>query len=146
MPKGENLIGGEISRPTQFSAERQPDKYRQPDTITALIKRELASDGYMVTEAELLTDEGKPTGQKVQVRLKLTTMDAVAKKIIARAMKSSDRLMEHIWNRMEGKVPDTVNLGGQEGNPVNINTSSLSVAEKRNMLQMLKKAKRNANE
>jgi len=36
MPKGENLIGGEISRPTQFSAERQPDKYRQPDTITAL--------------------------------------------------------------------------------------------------------------
>lgn len=146
MPKGENLLGGEVSKATQFASDRQPENRKKPDTITALIKQELASDGYMVTEAELLTEEGKPTGQKVQVRVKLNTMDAVAKKIIQRAMKSSDRLMEHIWNRMEGKVPDTVNLGGQPDNPVNINTASLSITEKREMLKMLKKAKTQTDE
>lgn len=135
-----------MSKATQFASDRQPENRKKPDTITALIKQELASDGYMVTEAELLTEEGKPTGQKVQVRVKLNTMDAVAKKIIQRAMKSSDRLMEHIWNRMEGKVPDTVNLGGQPDNPVNINTASLSITEKREMLKMLKKAKTQTDE
>ena len=94
---------------TRFSTERQPDRYRQPDSITALIKKELAGDGWAVlNDAEVLSEEGKPTGQKVTVRVKLTTADAVAKKILQRAMKSSDKLMMQIWERIDGKVPQDI--------------------------------------
>ena len=94
---------------TRFSTERQPDRYRQPDSITALIKKEMAGDGWAVlNDAEVLSEEGKPTGQKVTVRVKLTTADAVAKKILQRAMKSSDKLMMQIWERIDGKVPQDI--------------------------------------
>lgn len=125
MPKGEHLIGGYISKPTQFSADRQPDKYRQPDSITALIKQELAGDGWAVLQdAEILNEEGKPTGQKATVRVKLTTADAVAKKILQRAMKGSDKLMTELWERIDGKVPQNLNLNG--GINVNMEATTLT--------------------
>lgn len=141
MPKGEHLKGGEISKATQFSTDRQPDKYRQPDSITALIKQELAGDGWAVLQdAEILNDEGKPTGQKATVRVKLTTADAVAKKILQRAMKSSDKLMTEIWERMDGKVPQDFNMGGQKDNPLNVNLENLTTKELKEFLALSEKA------
>ena len=141
MPKGENLKGGEISKATQFSSDRQPENRKKPDSITALIKQELAGDGWAVLQdAEILNEEGKPTGQKVTVRVKLTTADAVAKKILQRAMKSSDRLMEQIWERIDGKVPLDFNVGGQKDNPLNINLENLTTDELKTFLALSEKA------
>lgn len=143
MPKGEHLKGG-ANMATRFSTDRQPDKYRQPDSITALIKQELAGNGWAVlNDAEILNDEGKPTGQKVTVRVRLTTADAVAKKILQRAMKSSDRLMEQIWERIDGKVPQDFKVGGLGGGEMQINISTLSTDEKKKMLELVRKAKAN---
>lgn len=144
MPKGEHLERLEVGKETRFSTERQPDRYRQPDSITALIKKELAGDGWAVlNDAEVLNEEGKPTGQKVTVRVKLITADAVAKKILQRAMKSSDKLMTEIWERIDGKVPQDFNVGGKNGDDLQINISTLTTDEKRQMLKLLDKAKAN---
>lgn len=144
MPKGEHLERLEVGKETRFSTERQPDRYRQPDSITALIKKELAGDGWAVlNDAEVLNEEGKPTGQKVTVRVKLITADAVAKKILQRAMKSSDKLMTEIWERIDGKVPQDFNVGGINGDDLQINISTLTTDEKKQMLKLLDKAKAN---
>lgn len=132
----------EISKATQFASDRQPENRKKPDSITALIKQELAGDGWAVfEEAELLGEGGKPTGQKASVRIKITTADAIAKKILQRAMKSSDKLMTEIWERIDGKVPQDFKVGGLGGGEVQINVSTLSTDEKRKMLEMLRKAK-----
>lgn len=131
---------------TKFSSDRQPENRKKPDSITALIKQELAGDGWAVLQdAEILNDEGKPTGQKATVRVKLTTADAVAKKILQRAMKSSDKLMTEIWERIDGKVPQDFNVGGKNGNPIEIglDTSKLTTEEKRNILKLANKARTN---
>jgi len=143
MPKGEHLKGG-ANMATRFSAERQPDKYRQPDSITALIKRELFSnDGWAVLEgAEIMDEEGNPTGKKVTVRVKLTTAEAAAKRILQRAMKNSDRLMEQIWERIDGKVPQDFNMGGKDGAAIQVelNFENLSTDELKTFIALTEKA------
>ena len=138
----------EIAKPTQFSADRQPDKYRQPDLISALVKKELQSDGWAIfDDAEILDENQKPTGQKVQVRVKLTTAQAVARRLLANAAKGRERSIEIVLDRTEGKVPQDFNVGGKNGEDLQINVSTLSTDEKRKMLELLRKAKTNpANE
>lgn len=134
----------ELGKQTQFSSDRQPENRKKPDSITALIKKELAGDGWAVlNDAEILNDDGKPTGQKATVRVRLTTADAVAKKILQRAMKSSDKLMTEIWERIDGKVPQDFKVGGLGGGEVQINISTLSTDEKKKMLELVRKAKAN---
>lgn len=142
MPKGDNLKNG-ANAATRFSAERQPVNYRKPDTITALIRQELEGEGWAIYEgAEILDENKKPTGQKVDVRVRLVTMEGLAKNILTRA-KKSDRLAIETWTRLEGKVPDTVKIGG-DGSAVQVetkvNVSNLSPKEKREMLTLLEKA------
>jgi len=140
----EELI--EIGKQTQFSGDRQPENRKQPDSITAIIKQELAGPGWATfDEAELLDENGKPTGKKVAVRIKITTMDAIAKKILQRAMKSSDRLMEQIWERIDGKVPQDFNMGGQKDNPLNINFENLTTEELKAFLALSEKATNGQN-
>lgn len=143
MPKGENLKGGEVSKATQFSADRQPDKYRQPDTISALLKQELTSDGWATFEAaEVLNDEGRPTGQKVNVRVKLTTAEAVAKRLLANAAKGRERSIEIVLERTEGKVPQDFNMGGRDGAAIQIemNFENLSTDELKTFIALTEKA------
>lgn len=131
----------EISKATQFTSDRQPENRKKPDSITALIKQELAGDGWAVLQdAEILGDDGKPTGQKATVRVKLTTADAVAKKILQRAMKSSDKLMTELWERIDGKVPLDFNVGGQKDNPLNVNLENLTTDELKAFIALSEKA------
>jgi hypothetical protein len=116
MPKGEHLKEKQVGAKTRFSADRQPDKYRQPDTISGLLKQELASDGWATFEdAQVLNEQGVPTGQKVTVRVKLTTAQAVAKRLLANAAKGRERSIEIVLERTEGKVPLNLNLGNKDG-------------------------------
>jgi hypothetical protein len=104
---------------TKFSKTRQPNKYRQPDTISGLMKKELASDGWATfEEAEILNEEGRPTGQKVTVRVKLTTAQAIAKRLLSNAAKGRERSIEIVLERTEGKVPQNLNLGGKDGETI----------------------------
>lgn len=131
----------ELGKQTRFSSDRQPENRKKPDSITALIKQELAGDGWAVLQdSEILNEEGKPTGQKATVRVKLTTADAVAKKILQRAMKSSDKLMTELWERIDGKVPLDFNVGGQKDNPLNVNLESLTTDELKAFIALSEKA------
>ena len=130
---------------TRFSADRQPDRYRQPDLISSLLKQELAGDGWAIFEdAEILDENQKPTGQKVQVRVKLTTAQAVARRLLANAAKGRERSIEIVLDRTEGKVPLNLNLGNKDGEAMQINVSTLSTDEKRKMLELVRKAKANS--
>ena len=146
MPKGEHLKGGANSA-TRFSADRQPERYRGPDTISALLKQELASDGWAVFEdAEIVDENNKPTGEKIRVRIKETTARAVARRLAANAAKGRERSIEIVLDRTEGKVPLNLNLGNKNGEPMQINVSTLTTDEKRKMLELIKKAKANPDE
>ena len=135
----------EISKPTQFSSDRQPVNRKQPDLISALVKKELQSDGWAIfDDAEILDENQKPTGQKVQVRVKLTTAQAVARRLLANAAKGRERSIEIVLDRTEGKVPLNLNLGNKDGEAMQINVSTLSTDEKRKMLELVRKAKANS--
>lgn len=142
MPKGEHLKGGANSA-TRFSADRQPERYRGPDTISALLKQELASDGWATFEdAEVLNEEGRPTGQKVAVRVKLTTAQAVAKRLLANAAKGRERSIEIVLERTEGKVPQDFNMGGRDGGAIQVelNFENLSTDELKTFIALTEKA------
>lgn len=145
MPKGEHLKEKQVGVKTRFSEDRQPDKYRQPDTISGLLKQELASDGWATFEdAEVLNDDGVPTGQKVNVRVKLTTAQAVAKRLLANAAKGRERSIEIVLERTEGKVPQDFNMGGKDGGAIQVemNFENLSTDELKTFIALTEKAER----
>ena len=143
MPKGEHLKG-ENNPGVKFSTEYQPENRRQPDLISALLKQELAGDGWAVFEdAEVVGEDNKPTGEKIRVRIKETTARAVARRLAANAAKGRERSIEIVLDRTEGKVPLNLNLGNKDGDPMQINVSTLSTDEKRKMLELIRKAKTN---
>lgn len=118
MPGGKGQIKGTDGTP--FSSTNQPaNRGRKPDTISGWLKQELQSDGFAVMDAELLDADDKPTGQKVRVRAKLVTMQAVAKRLLANAAAGREKSIEMLLDRTEGKVPQrnendtTLNIGEQ---------------------------------
>ena len=143
MPGGRGNIRA-ADNPKPFTSDRQPENRKQPDLISALIKKELQSDGWAIFEdAEILDENQKPTGQKVQVRVKLTTAQAVARRLLANAAKGRERSIEIVLDRTEGKIPQYFNVSGKNGNDLQINVSTLSTDEKRKMLELVRKAKAN---
>jgi len=42
----------------------------------------------------------------------------VAEQLVDQAMKGDVKAIREVWDRMEGKAVQAVNLGGQDGNPV----------------------------
>ena len=142
MPKGEHFKG-ENNPGVKFTSERQPENRRKPDLISALLKQELAGDGWAVFEdAEVVGEDNKPTGQKIRVRIKETTARAVARRLAANAAKGRERSIEIVLDRTEGKVPQDFNLGSQQENPININFENLSTEELKLFLSLSEKAKK----
>lgn len=142
MPKGEHLKG-ENNPGVKFTSERQPENRRKPDLISALLKQELAGDGWAVFEdAEVVGEDNKPTGEKIRVRIKETTARAVARRLAANAAKGRERSIEIVLDRTEGKVPQDFNVGGQQENPININFENLSTEELKLFLSLSEKAKK----
>ena len=142
MPKGENLIGGKVSKATQFASDRQPDNRKQPKVnILDAVQELMEGDGWAIVEAELLDENGKPTGQTSKVRFKTPTVKAAAQAWASKVSKADPRLLEMYLERTFGKVPFNLNLGNKDGEAMQINVSTLSTDEKRKMLEMLRKAK-----
>lgn len=129
MARGEHLEEKQVGVATRFTSERQPTNRRTPDKISSLLKQELQSDGWTVFEdAEMLDEDKEPTGKKVCVRVKLTTAEAVAKRLLANAAAGRERSIEIVLERTEGKVPQDLNLGGNIG-PIQFNTKTLTPEE-----------------
>lgn len=111
MPKGENFVGGEVSKPTQFSTDRQPENRKQPRVnILEAVQELMEGDGWAIVEAELLDENGKPTGQTSKVRFKTPTVKAAAQAWASKVSKADPRLLEMYLERTFGKVP--LNLQG----------------------------------
>ena len=112
---------------TRFSANRQPDKYRQPNTISGFLKEEIESDGYMIVEDAEVFDPitKKPTGEKVCVRIKLVTGKAVARRLLAVANKGNVVAIKEVMDRTEGKVPDKTQFSNAPGESLKFENASL---------------------
>ena len=106
MPKGEHLIGGEVNKATQFSTDRQPENRKQPKVnILEAVQELMEGDGWAIVEAELLDENGKPTGQTSKVRFKTPTVKAAAQAWASKVSKADPRLLEMYLERTFGKVP-----------------------------------------
>ena len=145
MPKGEHFKG-DNNPGVKFTSERQPENRRKPDLISALLKQELAGDGWAIFEdAEVVGEDNKPTGEKIRVRIKETTARAVARRLAAIAAKGGERSIEIVLDRTEGKVPQDFNMGGQKDNPLNINFENLTTEELKAFLALSEKATNGQN-
>ena len=144
MPKGEHLEKMEVGKETRFSSDRQPENRKQPKVnILEAVQELMEGDGWAIVEAELLDENGKPTGQTSKVRFKTPTVKAAAQAWASKVSKADPRLLEMYLERTFGKVPQDFNVGGKNGDDLQINISTLTTDEKRQMLKLLDKAKAN---
>jgi hypothetical protein len=104
--------------PKPFTKENQPKNRRKPDTISYYLQQELQGDGYAVLEGELMDENGNRTGKTVKVRVKMITHQIVARRLLSNAASGKERSIEMVMDRIEGKVPQNLNLGGQPGTTV----------------------------
>lgn len=111
MPKGEHLEKMEVGKETRFSTDRQPENRKQPKVnILEAVQELMEGDGWAIVEAELLDENGKPTGQTSKVRFKTPTVKAAAQAWASKVSKADPRLLEMYLERTFGKVP--LNLQG----------------------------------
>ena len=61
---------------------------------------------------KLLATKDKKTGKQY--------VESLALKIFTDALKGNDRLIIELWQQMEGKAPQNINVGGQEDSPIEI--------------------------
>lgn len=129
---------------TKFASDRQPENRKQPKVnILEAVQELMEGDGWAIVEAELLDEAGKPTGQTSKVRFKTPTVKAAAQAWASKVSKADPRLLEMYLERTFGKVPQDFKVGGLGGGDVQINVSTLTTDEKRQMLKLLDKAKAN---
>jgi len=84
--------------------------------MTVALREIIENDGYMnLKNVEVTDEEGKPTGTVIQnCRVRLPNYQIIAISIINKAAKGNVQAFEKIVDRMDGKVPQTVQL---QGNP-----------------------------
>lgn len=91
---------------TKFSTDRQPENRKQPKVnILEAVQELMEGDGWAIVEAELLDENGKPTGQTSKVRFKTPTVKAAAQAWASKVSKADPRLLEMYLERTFGKVP-----------------------------------------
>ncbi len=91
---------------TKFSTDRQPENRKQPKVnILDAVQELMEGDGWAIVEAELLDENGKPTGQTSKVRFKTPTVKAAAQAWASKVSKADPRLLEMYLERTFGKVP-----------------------------------------
>lgn len=121
-----------------FSSTVQPKSNGRPrEVITSLLRQELESDGWAYMEGEVVDPETKkPTGQRATIKVKLTTAQAVAKRLLANASAGREKSISMVLERTEGKVPlhiDATSNGQQIGDA----WSGLPPAKKAEILRIM---------
>jgi len=130
MPKGENLLGGEVSKATQFASDRQPENRKQPKVnILEAVQELMEGDGWAIVEAELLDESGKPTGQTSKVRFKTPTVKAAAQAWASKVSKADPRLLEMYLDRTLGKVPQDFNVKTENVTPIAVKMPNGDIVE-----------------
>jgi len=130
MPKGENLLGGEVSKATQFASDRQPENRKQPKVnILEAVQELMEGDGWAIVEAELLDENGKATGQMSKVRFKTPTVKAAAQAWASKVSKADPRLLEMYLDRTLGKVPQDFNVKTENVTPLAVKMPNGDIVE-----------------
>ena len=70
---------------------------------------------------KLLATKNKGTKKKY--------VEVIARKIFQDALKGNDRLLVELWQQMEGRASQNVNVGGQADNPLNATLTILNASE-----------------
>lgn len=138
MSKPESIPGGKGGFITPFSKDYQPKNPGRPrEVITSLLRQELESDGWAYMEGEVVDPETKKaTGQRATIKVKLTTAQAVAKRLLANASAGREKSISMVLERTEGKVPlhiDATSNGQQIGDA----WSGLPPAKKAEILRIM---------
>ena len=97
----------------QFTFDKRPDfinkKGRTKGQLSRLLVERLDGSREVVLKGcELLDEAGKPTGKKVDVLIKIATKEQIVNVMLNKAANGSERMIELIFDRVEGKAPQTI--------------------------------------
>ena len=67
-----------------------------------------------------INDELRKLLKKKDAKSGKSYLEAMAIKILKEAMEGNERLMIELWQQIDGKARQAVDVGGQEGNPLGI--------------------------
>jgi hypothetical protein len=94
---------------------------RPKDFLTQILKGKLHQSGHIIIEGELIDDNNKPTGKKVRVKVAAMNDEKLIIALLNQAViKGNVRAIEMIYERMEGKILNKVELSENKENPVTI--------------------------
>lgn len=94
---------------TRFSKDYQPAQYRKKAPLTQLLIQQLESEGEIIIEG--LDIE---TGELRKVKVKVPDKKTLALAIMKEAKKGNVKALEMIWNRIEGKEVQPVEITNSE--------------------------------
>lgn len=98
--------------------ERRPDDAGRPKgkkSLVTMLKKQLFDGSQMIDikDAEVLDDDGEPTGQKVNVRVSMVSAEALILHYVKRALKS-DLILKDAINRIDGMPKQSITHDGAE--------------------------------
>lgn len=108
MPGGKGKITGADGN--TFSKTNQPKKRRGKSLLTKIKKKIFDESEYISFKGvEVVDDKGNPTGEKVNVRVKMTNEDAIIMHYFHR-LKTNDRLLIDLLDRIDGKPISQIDI------------------------------------
>jgi hypothetical protein len=102
-----------VGKATQFTSTNQPPGHKKGrKSIVRLIKKELFSETEWKNYkgADLLDEDGNLTGETVDVRIKMVTVDALVLNYVNMALTEKD-IMRDVIDRIDGRAPQVFGLG-----------------------------------
>lgn len=84
-------------------------------SLVTMLKKQLFDGSQMIDikDAEVLDEEGEPTGQKVNVRVSMVSSEALILHYVKRALKS-DVILKDAINRIDGMPKQSITHDGAE--------------------------------
>lgn len=113
MPGGKNNISGTDGN--NFSSTNQPKNRRKSTKfLTDLLTRNLKKKREIEIEGiDILT------GQKVKVKVPMPTKDVIVQALLRQAAKGNIIAIKEIWDRLEGRSVQSIELSGKDGKEFN---------------------------
>jgi hypothetical protein len=120
MPRGNLKNFGKGLRTNTFK-ERPQDAGRPhgSKSLVTMLKKQLFNGEQTIDikDAEVLDEDGEPTGQKVDVRVSMVSSEALILHYVKRALKS-DIILKDAINRIDGMPKQSISHEGAETNIV----------------------------
>ena len=131
MPGGFKNISGNDGN--KFSSENQPTNRRKSTKfLTDLLTKELHGK-------EEITIKGVDveTGKPATIRITMPTKRNIVQALLKKACSGDVPAIKEIFDRLEGKAPQALELSGKEGGPVDFSVANLPYVSNEDLLRYL---------